>query len=250
MYTLIYDFEGTFKNPSGLSKEAIKILNKFLKNKENKILIVSDSTLDELLHYLKDYNLDIELYSVSSLSFYKNKNVEYNLITKDIITYINDLYKDDIYTAYGEGITASYIYSYQNRLDAIYPKKRKMKLADLSYYIIAINKDKKLEIIKTIKDLNLAYDLLGDDPNRCLIRIKKYGLTKKDVALNYKKESPNNILIGFSDSYHDIDFLNVCNVKVAMKNAKWELTSVCDYITDEDENHDGAIKILNNICKF
>ncbi len=250
MYTLIYDFEGTFKNPNGISKEALEILKKFLSIEGNKALIASDATFEELNSYICEYDLNIDLYSVSSLTFYENKILKHNLIDKDIIVHINNKFKDDIYTAYGEGIESSFIHSYQNRLELIYPKRREMHLSNLSYYIIAIKKEKKDELIAEINNLDLSYDFLGIDSNRCLIRIKKYALTKKDIALKYKKESPNNILIGFSDSYTDINFLNVCNVKVAMKNAKWELTSLADYITEYDEFNDGAIKILNNICKM
>ena len=250
MYTLVYDFDGTFENPTGISDEAIKTLKKFLKNKDNRILIVSESPIEELIAYTKKINLRIDLFSLSSLAFIIDGKISYNLIEKGFIEELNKKFEKDIYTAYGEGINQNYIYSYQKRLEMIYPKKYDTNYIDLSYYIVAIATDKKDELINYVKAHELAIDMLGTDPNRTLIRIKKYHFTKVDAVRKYKKESPNNILIGFSDSSYDLPFLNECNVKVAMKKSDWQLTSIADHVTTEDENFDGAIMILNDICKM
>ena len=250
MYTLVYDFDGTFKNPTGISNEAIEILKNFMKNKDNRILIVSESPIDDLIEYVKKIPVRIDLFSISSSAFVYNEKLMYEVVSKKFIENVNKKFKDDIYTAYGGGINTNYIYSYQKRLEAIYPKKYDTTITDLSYYIVAIKTEKKDELINYIVENNLSYDSLGTDPNRSLIRIKHHHFNKKEAVLRYKKESPNNILIGFSDSSYDLPLLDICNVKVAMKNSSWSLKAKADYITEEDENFDGAILILNDICKM
>lgn len=250
MYTLVYDYDGTFKNPNGLSKEAIEKLKTFLKNPNNRILIISEAPIEEIMSYTSKLDLRIDIFSMGSLSFLYDNKLRHNLLDKDLIKDINDKFKDDIYTAYGEGIDINYIYSYQERLKMIYPKNYSTKYVDLSYYIIAIKTEFKDKLIDYITSNNIAYDMLGTDPNRTLIRLKKYQYNKKDAVLEYKKESPNNILIGFSDSSYDLPFLSECNVIVAMKTADWHLKSKADYITEYDCNNDGAILILDDICKM
>ena len=250
MYTLVYDFDGTFKNPTGISNEAIKILKKFMKNKDNRILIVSESPIEDLIDYTKNIPVRIDLFSVSSSAFFYNGKMLYEVVTKEFIEYVNKKFKDDIYTAYGGGLKNNYIYSYQERLESIYPKNFDTTITDLSYYIVAINTKKKDKLIEHIVRCNLSYDILGTDPNRTLVRIKKHHLNKKEAVMAYKKESPENIYIGFSDSSYDLPVLDLCNVKVAMKKSSWSLKSKADYITEEDENFDGAIMILKDICKM
>ncbi len=68
MYTLIYDFDGTFKNPKGLKSSAVNTLKKFLNDKENRILILSEAPIEELISYTAPLNLNVDFICVSTFA--------------------------------------------------------------------------------------------------------------------------------------------------------------------------------------
>ena len=48
----------------------------------------------------------------------------------------------------------------------------------------------------------------------------------------------------FGDSLNDLSMFKVCNYRVAMKNASLDIKKVANYVTDEDNNHDGVAKFI------
>ena len=85
------------------------------------------------------------------------------------------------------------------------------------------------------------------DRNRELLMIYKHKISKA-LAIDMMKDTYcDEKTVGISDSYCDIDMINLCDIKVAMLNSDDQLKAACTHITKYDNNHGGAIKFLDDI---
>ena len=246
-YLCISDFEGTLlKTDKTISEYTIKIINEFIKN--NSFIILSESSINELIEFKNKYNLNVDIASSSEGIFIiDNKEIKYEL-NKDDINNLIILFKDSIYTAY----TNDTIYNYQERLLSIYPKEYKISdnFESSTYLNIAIDINKDNEFKSFLEANDLSYILIGKDKNRAFYNIKNKIKDKEscyEIIINYYN---NKKTIGIADSYSDLSLLNKCDISVAMKNAKDELKNNTKYITDYTNNEDGLARFLNDICHF
>ena len=82
------------------------------------------------------------------------------------------------------------------------------------------------------------------------VELFKKGATKGTIALklmeieNIKQEE----LIGIGDSPNDLDLLNVCSYKVAMKLAPKSLKDLCDEVTNRSST--GVGDFVNKLIKI
>ncbi len=77
-------------------------------------------------------------------------------------------------------------------------------------------------------DLNVA----GNSKGKAILELIKYlGISKDNTMC-------------FGDSLNDLSMFKVCNYRVAMKNASLDIKKVANYVTDEDNNHDGVAKFI------
>lgn len=241
-YLCISDFDGTLiKKDKTISNYTKEIIDLFTIN--NNFIIVSNSSFDELLKFKNDYNLNIDLFSMSDNKLLINNEIKNYIIEAKKINILITLFKDDIYTAYNDKI----IYNYQERLISLYPKNYIIsdKFDDSSFINIAINISKKDDFIDFLNANELYADLIGEDKNRAFFNIK---LINKSRAFDIIKEYYiNKKTIGFSDSYSDFDIINKCDIKICMENGDNLLKKNVDYITSSNSD-DGVAIFLNNIC--
>ena len=244
-YLCISDFEGTLiKKDGSISLNTINIINEFINN--NKFIIISESSINELFNFINKYNLNVDIASVSDGIIYINNKEIKNELEAKIINNIINKFNEDIYTAYTNDI----IYNYQERLINLYPKDYKISnLFNSSSYInIVININKNDDFLDFLNNNNLSYRLIGKDKNRAFYNIKKSFNNKLDIynyVINYYK---NYKTIGISDSYNDIDLLNKCDIAYAMKNSDELLKNNIKNITLDTNEKDGVATTLNDIC--
>ncbi len=241
-YLCISDFDGTLiKGDKTISLISLDIINKFIK--ENSFIIISNSSLNELLEFKNKYDLKIDLFSISDCKlFINNQLIEYKIEARKINTLIT-LFKDYIYTAYNDKI----IYNFQERLSVLYPKNYELKdkFDDSSSINIAIDIAKKDDLQSFLLANELYADLIGEDKNRAFFSVK---MVNKEMAFDIiKKYYENKKTIGFSDSYSDFNIINKCDIKVAVENADNDLKKIANYIT-KSNNEDGVAIFLNNFC--
>ncbi len=244
-YLCISDFEGTLiKDNKTISDYTIDILNNFTIN--NNFVILSNSSIKELIDFKNKYNLNIDIFSVSEGIFIiNNKEIKYMINHGDINNLII-LFKDYIYTAY----TNDVIYNYQERLKNLYPKEYKIcdKFNDSTYLNIAIDIKIDNDFTSFLVKNGLSYNCIGKDKNRAFYNIKNSFNNKLDIynyVINYYK---NYKTIGISDSYNDIDLLNKCDIAYAMKNSDELLKNNIKNITLDTNEKDGVATTLNDIC--
>lgn len=241
-YLCISDFDGTLiKKDKSISNYTKEIIDLFTKT--NNLIIISNSSFDELKSFKNKYNLNIDLFSISDLKLLINNEEKNYIIEAKKINILITLFKDYIYTAYNDKI----VYNFQERLINIYPKNYKLdyKFDDSSFINIAIDINKKDDFICFLGANDMSYDVIGEDKNRAFYNIKMINKSKAfDLILSYYE---NKKTIGFSDSYSDFNIINKCDIKVAMENADDYLKNSVDYITSSNDN-DGVALFLNNIC--
>ena len=73
---------------------------------------------------------------------------------------------------------------------------------------------------------------------------KGTGLLKLAEILGIKPEET----MAIGDAENDIDMVTAAGIGIAMKNGSDEIKAVADYISDEDNNHDGAAKMIEKLA--
>jgi HAD superfamily hydrolase (TIGR01484 family) len=247
------DFDGTLVNDNKeIRNDHLNILKNFLLN--NKICIVSSEPYQSLLNFKNKYNLNIDIFSSSSGISTINGETIINNLPSSVINLLFETFENSIYTAYGESLDKSFVYNYQERLEALYPKQNRETITyleyDVSSFTFAISNTITNEFIELLNQLNIDYKIIAQDKNRDIFQIYRNNISKVDAYYLIKKAYPNKKIVGISDSYYDFDMMEKCDIKVAMINGDDKLKFNCDCVTQASNNEGGAILILNDICNL
>ena len=248
MYTILSDLDGTLLNDNNkIDNDDLSLLHKITKN--NHLCIITNSNYLNLLKIISDYNLNVDFFSnTSNIARINNEYIKYE-IKKEIINNILNKYEDYIYTAYTE-LDKCYVFNYVDRIKSFYPSDVKIinKIeSDIPYLFIAISNDIKDSFIKNINELKIEYKIEGNDSKRTILILYKKKLKKKDIFKLLNDKYSDKKIIGISNSYYDIDYINLCDIKIAMNNSDNKLKEIADIITKYDNNSGGAIKELNEL---
>ncbi len=246
MILALVDLDNTLTTSNGLIlEETIKDINEF--NKKNKLVIISTSYFNEIDNLLKKYGLEIDFYSISN-----NIGLIDNEIYKGNINLLNELidkFDDAIYTLWSNDINNTYVYKYQDRLAFFYPKGNLIKLdsfnVNLPNIFVAISNDNIDSFINYINNNELNYNIIAKDLKRHIIRISPKNYSEFDFYKFIINKYKNYKIIGIGDSSSNLDFINLCNLKVAMKNS--ELEEKLEIKTPLDNNSNGALNYLINL---
>ena len=252
-YVVLMDFDGTLVNDNKeIRNDHLNILKNFLLN--NKICIVSSEPYQSLLNFKNKYNLNIDIFSSSSGISTINGETIINNLPSSVINLLFETFENNIYTAYGESLDKSFVYNYQERLEALYPKQNREIITNLEYdvssFTFAISNTITNEFIELLNQLNIDYKIIAQDKNRDIFQIYRNNISKVDAYYLIKKAYPNKKIVGISDSYYDFDMMEKCDIKVAMINGDDKLKFNCDCVTQASNNEGGAILILNDICNL
>ncbi len=252
-YVVLMDFDGTLVNDNKeIRNDHLNILKNFLLN--NKICIVSSEPYQSLLNFKNKYNLNIDIFSSSSGISTINGETIINNLPSSVINLLFETFENSIYTAYGESLDKSFVYNYQERLEALYPKQNRETITyleyDVSSFTFAISNTITNEFIELLNQLNIDYKIIAQDKNRDIFQIYRNNISKVDAYYLIKKAYPNKKIVGISDSYYDFDMMEKCDIKVAMINGDDKLKFNCDCVTQASNNEGGAILILNDICNL
>lgn len=246
MILALVDLDNTLTTSNGLIlEETIKDINEF--NNKNKLVIISTSYFNEIDNLLKKYGLEIDFYSISN-----NIGLIDNKIYKGNINLLNELidkFDDAIYTLWSNDINNTYVYKYQDRLAFFYPKGNLIKLdsfnVNLPNIFIAISNDNIDNFINYINNNELNYNIIAKDLKRHIIRISPKNYSEFDFYKFIINKYKNYKTVGIGDSSSNLDFINLCNLKVAMKNS--ELEEKLEIKTPLDNNSNGALNYLINL---
>lgn len=248
MKLVISDLDGTLEMNNNIGDITVKLINEF--TKENKFCIVTDSTYNEIKLLVKNYNLDCDYYSTFDGSYNINNKEFINLINKDLINNFIETFEDSIYTSFNNEENST-IFKFQERLKAFYPKTYnigKYISKDTKSYMVSFNVKNKIDVINYLKSNNLTYSIYGEDKNRVLLNITSIKLTKENSVSILKSVYKPDVTIGITDSFSDYPMLELCDIKIAMKNGDDELKEKVDYITSLPAINDGAMLFINDIC--
>ena len=246
MFLALVDLDNTLTCSNGvILDETIKDINEF--NRTNKLIIISTSYYSEIDNLLQKYGIKTDFYSISNnIGFINNK------LFKGSINILNDLidkFDDNIYTLWSNDINNTYVYKYQDRLQFFYPKGNLIKVdnfnIDLANIFIAISNDNIDNFINYINNNELNYNILAADSKRPIIRISPKNYSEFDFYKYIINEYKNYQTVGIGDSTSNLDFINLCDIKVAMKNS--ELESKLEIKTPLDNNSNGALNYLINL---
>lgn len=251
MYSILLDFDGTLIRSDGTIEENDCLLLKKI-IEENNVCVVSSSSYNSLQKFKNKYKLDIDIVSTSSgIALVNNKTIT-NLIPKIIINTLINEFNDYIYTAFGEYNEKAFIFKYHDRIKLLYPKKESYISNQLGFDIASITfvikRTQSMQFINKIETLELNYRIISSDRYRDVISIFRDSVSKSDAYYLLKDEYPDKKIIGVSDSYYDIDMMSKCDIKIAMQNGDSNLKEIADYVTELDNDHGGAIKLLYDIC--
>ena len=246
MILALVDLDNTLTTSNGLIlEETIKDINEF--NKKNKLVIISTSYFNEIDNLLKKNGLEIDFYSISN-----NIGLIDNEIYKGNINLLNELidkFDDAIYTLWSNDINNTYVYKYQDRLAFFYPKGNLIKLdcfnVNLPNIFVAISNDNIDSFINYINNNELNYNIIAKDLKRHIIRISPKNYSEFDFYKFIINKYKNYNTVGIGDSSSNLDFINLCNLKVAMKNS--ELEEKLEIKTPLDNNSNGALNYLINL---
>lgn len=247
MELALLDFDNTLTNNKGIVLEdTILDIKKY--TKDNKICIISNSSFNELNKFKCDYSLDISFFSLNNLMGSIDNKLYYSNIKFEKINEIIDDFKDYIYTIWSSNSFNSFIYNYQERLNFFYPKEDRMifeKLdKDLPYLCIALNKGNDVLFFKKIKELNLCYEIIASDLKRNIIKIFNENFDKLSIFNNIIKYFNPNKTIGIGDGLDNLDFINLCDEKIAIKDSI--LSQNIKKTTNKDNNFNGCLDYLIN----
>ncbi len=252
MYSILLDYDGTLiRSDNTIEENDVILLKKIIEN--NNVCVVSSSSYNSLLKFKKKYDLNVDLVSTSSgVACINNRSIT-NLIPKIVINSLIDEFKDYIYTAFGEYNEKAYIYKFHDRIKLLYPKKKECIISDvldfdLPSFTLVVKRTSSMQFINKVETLELNYRVISSDRYREVITIFRDSVSKSDAYYLLKDEYANKKIIGVSDSYYDIDMISKCDIKIAMLNGDAKLKEICDYITEYDNDHGGAIKLLYDIC--
>ena len=95
-----------------------------------------------------------------------------------------------------------------------------------------------------VSNTNMDKDLMLGKAYYCDLNIK--GNSKGNAVrelIKYLKIKKSETMC-FGDSMNDLSMFKACEYKVAMKNGSDELKEIADFITEEDNNHDGVAKFI------
>lgn len=251
MYSIMCDFDGTLVMDNGeIDSKYLDKLKYICDN--NHLCILSSSSYNDLLNFKNKYNLNLNIFSLSSNIALIDNEVHVNNISKIIINTLINTFNRYIYTAYSESETDTIIYKYQDRLEFFYPKNNRIKVAtvddDRPSFTFVIANEASDRFKDKLHQLQLRFKTIAKDKNREIILVFKNPISKSDGYYMLKNRYKDDKFIAITDSTFDYDMFLKCDVKIAMRNSDMELKKRSDIITKYDNNESGAIRALYDIC--
>ena len=246
MELALLDFDNTLTNSSSIVlDETIKDMKTYLTN--NKICIISNSSFNELNDFKNKNNLNLSFFSLKDLMGIIDEKEFNSLIDYNIINNIIKKFENYIYTAWSTNSKNSYIYNFQDRLNLFYPKENKIIFNELNINLptiyIAINIGCYDEFYSYLDSINLGYEIIAKDLKRNIVKIFNNDFKKEFVfkkIINYF----NLKTIGIGDNIDNLDFINLCDEKVSMKNSN--LSNIIKKTTNYDLDNNGCLEYLIN----
>ena len=262
MKLLCVDLDGTLlRNDKTISKKQIDAINEL---NENDVLfsISTGRPAKGIQKYLDCFNrtMPLTLFNGSLVELYPSKKVLYEcklnpIDAKFIIEFLNKGNLPFIYYSNGD------LY-YKDETDRImlyikFSNLSPIKINDISEIdyknvikvIWFLNKDEEplydLNIFNNLKETTTIrsdykyYEFINADASK--------GNSLKIIQDYYKIKDEDVIAVG--DEENDISMIERANIGVAMKNSRDSVKAVANYITENDNENDGILEIINKFIK-
>ncbi|MDD6241291.1 MAG: Cof-type HAD-IIB family hydrolase [Eubacteriales bacterium] len=261
-FLLAFDLDGTLLTSNKTIGEKTKALLKELASKGNKIVLASGRPLRSVKQYAEElsisgpyigYNGAMIAPGNTSFPPFEKK------IKKEVFNSFYSRFKDDIDNFMTEDLTDQY-YKKENKdyVSFFHPEGMKVHLGE-DY--LPIQKDLNTVVVRTNSSLhhpdmqdylhtldsNLALRFWFHEPLFC----EFYFLdTDKATAIDrvrkyYGIDRAHSI--AFGDAYNDLEMIKSAGISVAMKNGAPKLQQAADYVTPEDNDHEGIYWMLKKL---
>lgn len=238
---IVIDVEKTLWNDQRkLSFESEKILKDL--SQQHSVTLMSMESISGLQKSFGTLNVDW-ISTLENAYFHQGQLQTFPLDSSSVETILNT-FEPQIYTAYTIWEEQTVIYHYKERLKTFYPTKR-LKVVDsfaepILFLIVVLSNS---VVDRWMKTCPFAVKILAADQKRTLLHITKKSSTKEDwfLRLNFQ----NQTTLGIADAYSDKDFLKHCTYPVAMSNGDAKLKELCHFVTEDDNNHSGAMRFIS-----
>ena len=258
---IFLDIDGTVDNSDRITTDYTKNVLSKLKGKNIISVICSGRTVS----YAVDKSLDASCSNYviadngSIVYDYDKKKVIYeDIFSKELLRKVNDICIEHKVECLFNNIENAYRcndYNYHKfkrgidikSIDMITSNVTQIIISSISLEDMIIVRDKILELGNIqVSNTNMNKELVGTRTYYCDLNIKgnsKGNAVKK--LIDYLNIDIKNTMC-FGDSINDLSMFEVCNYKIAMKNASKELKSIATNITEYDNDHDGVARYIED----
>ena len=237
------DLENTLLNAqTKMNKEGLSLLKELSSNHPITIL-----TTSPLASIPKEVCFEpIRIVSTLENKMYQNGKEIYDSLK---LRAVNKILKSSyLYTAYTIHQQTTYVIRYQERLKFFYPTSTIKCIPKLdfsiSFIVLVVAVEGENMVLKTLKDCSLK--VLAKDKNRVIFLVTSTPSTK-EAWLKKLKKSP---AIGIGDSLEDYEFIQHCEIQVAMQNGDQALLDLCPYHTAKSTDENGALQFIQEYLKL
>lgn len=257
---ILIDMENTLLNSNReLSTYTINVISKIAKN--HKICLVTSSSLDYVIKYYNQLNLNSYIAcetggyiinpSNSESQIHTNKLSENQI--KHLFLKLNHLLITMLYTSdnsafiYKHDKKFNFLIEQYDQYEKITGAYDKLEIKPASHIIAIINPANKVEFEKYFIAANIDLENLGSDLNYILYKISHPNASKENALKFLKKLYKPNKTLSFGDSIVDFNMLMASDVGYLMANSYLARTTTDFKITAYTNDEDGVAKTLDEL---
>lgn len=268
----VSDLDGTLLNQNA-------VLSEYTKNELNKLIscginftVASGRTTDAIKEIMTDVELNIPIisfngvivYDIKQKSYIKVhwlsaetvKNIASILKSHNVSGFMYEL-KDDVLISYyeSESLEQKPLYDFvqdrKTRYNSIFRQTNdfdNVSSKHIMYFTLVDTYDRikpVYDALKKLTDINMSMVNNTYSDDLWFLEIFNAEASKQNAVMFLRKTYGYKKIIGFGDNHNDLPMFKVCDLCVAVKNAKDEVKAVADHIC-KSYDEDGVVKWIED----
>lgn len=266
----VSDLDGTLLNHNA-------VLSEYTKNELNKLIscginftVASGRTTDAIKEIMTDIELNIPIISFNGVIVYDIKQKSYIKVhwlsaetVKNIVSILKSynvsgfMYelKDDVLISYYESLEQKPLYDFvqdrKTRYNSIFRQINdfdNVSSKHIMYFTLVDAYDRikpVYDALKKLTDINMSMVNNTYSDDLWFLEIFNAEASKQNAVMFLRKTYGYKKIIGFGDNHNDLPMFKVCDLCVAVKNAKDEVKAVADHIC-KSYDEDGVVKWIED----
>lgn len=266
----VSDLDGTLLNHNA-------VLSEYTKNELNKLIscginftVASGRTTDAIKEIMTDIELNIPIISFNGVIVYDIKQKSYIKVhwlsaetVKNIVSILKSynvsgfMYelKDDVLISYYESLEQKPLYDFvqdrKTRYNSIFRQTNdfdNVSSKHIMYFTLVDTYDRikpVYDALKKLTDINMSIVNNTYSDDLWFLEIFNAEASKQNAVMFLRKTYGYKKIIGFGDNNNDLPMFKICDVCVAVKNAKDEVKAVADHIC-KSYDEDGVVKWIED----